>query len=64
MNKISLPCTCVLWWDETELSLIMCNDHYNQYLDDGFNIALEDFIKIVASPKGSHYSPKMLARLK
>jgi hypothetical protein len=64
MNKISLPCKCELWWDETELSLIMCNDHYNEYLDDGFNIALEDFIKIVASPKGSHYSSKMLARLK
>jgi hypothetical protein len=64
MNKISLPCKCMLRWDETELSLIMCNTHYNEYLDDGFNIAVEDFIKNIASPKGSHYSSKILSSLK
>jgi hypothetical protein len=64
MKKISLPCKCTLGWDETEVSLIMCNIHYNAYLDKGLNAAADDFIKIVASPKGSHYSPKILESLR
>jgi hypothetical protein len=42
----------------------MCNDHSNQYIDNGFTIPAEEFIKNVASPKGSHYSSKILANLK
>ena len=64
MKKISLPCKCTLGWDETEVSLIMCNIHYNAYLDKGLNTAADDFIKIVASPKGSHYSAKILESLR
>jgi hypothetical protein len=64
MNKVSLPCNCKLRWDETETSLIMCNDHYNAYRDEGFNTAVDDFIKLVASPKGSHYSYNTLVSLR
>jgi hypothetical protein len=64
MKNIMLPCNCKLKWDEKELELIMCNDHSNEYIDYGFTIPAEEFIKNVASPKGSHYSSKMLASLK
>jgi hypothetical protein len=64
MKKISLPCKCKLGWDETEISLIMCNIHYNVYLHIGLNTAADDFIKMVASPKGSHYSLEILESLK
>lgn len=64
MKMISLPCKCKLGWDETETSLIMCNIHYNAYLDAGLNTEADGFIKIVASPKGSHYSHKILESLR
>jgi hypothetical protein len=64
MKKISLPCNCKLEWDETEFSLIMCDIHYNAYLDTGLNTPADDFIRTVASPKGSHYSHKTLESLR
>jgi hypothetical protein len=64
MKVISLPCKCELGWDERETSLIMCNIHYNAYLDAGLNTAADDFIKKVASPKGSHYSHEILESLR
>ena len=64
MKNISLPCKCKLGWDETEISLIMCNIHYNAYLDAGLDTEADDFIKIVASPKGSHYSQQILESLR
>ncbi|MFZ0555798.1 MAG: hypothetical protein WAM26_10950 [Nitrososphaeraceae archaeon] len=64
MKKISLPCKCKLGWDETEISLIMCSTHYNAYLHVGLNTAADDFIKMVASPKGSHYSLEILESLR
>jgi hypothetical protein len=42
----------------------MCNDHFNEYIDNGFTISTEEFIKNVASPKGSRYSSKILTSLK
>jgi hypothetical protein len=42
----------------------MCNNHFNEYIDIGFTIPAEEFIKNVASPKGSHYSSKILSSLK
>jgi hypothetical protein len=42
----------------------MCNDHFNEYIDNGFNLPVEEFIKNIASPQGSHYSSKILASLK
>jgi hypothetical protein len=64
MKNIMLPCDCKLRWDEKELELIMCNDHFNEYIDNGFNLPVEEFIKNIASPQGSHYSSKILASLK
>ena len=64
MKTISLPCKCKLGWDERETSLIMCNIHYNAYRDARLNTAADAFIKIVASPKGSHYSHEILESLK
>jgi hypothetical protein len=42
----------------------MCNNHFNEYIDDGFTIPAEKFIKNITSPKGSRYSSKILASLK
>jgi hypothetical protein len=64
MKVISLPCKCRLGWDERETSLIMCSIHYNAYIDAGLNTAADDFIKTVASPKGSHYSHEILESLR
>jgi hypothetical protein len=64
IKNIILPCDCKLRWGEKELELIMCNDHSIEYIDYGFTISVEEFIKNVASPKGSHYSSKILASLK
>jgi len=64
MKNISLPCKCKLGWNKTEISLIMCNIHYNAYLDAEPNTTADDFIKIVASPKGSNYSHKILESLR
>ncbi len=64
MKNIMLPCYCKLRWDEKGLELIMCTTHFNEYLDDGFIIPVEEFIKNVASPKGSHYSSNSLLNLK
>jgi len=64
MKNIILPCYCKLMWDEKELELIMCNNHFKEYIDIGFAIPPEEFIKNVASPKGSRYSSKILSSLK
>ena len=64
MKVISLPCKCKLGWDERETSLIMCSIHYNAYIDAGLTTAADDFIKAVASPKGSHYSHEILESLR
>ena len=64
MKNVMLPCDCKLRWDEKELELIMCTTHFNEYIDDGFIIPADEFIKNVACPKGSHYSSKTLLSLK
>lgn len=47
-----------------EVELIMCNYHFDEYVDEGFILPAEEFIKSVTYPKGSHYSPKTMARLR
>ena len=64
MKNIILPCDCRLIWTKEEVELIMCNYHFDEYVDEGFILPAEEFIKSVASPKGSHYSPRTLARLR
>ena len=64
MKNIMLPCDCKLRWDEEELELIICTTHFNEYIDDGFIIPAEEFIKNVASPIGTHYSSKTMLSLK
>lgn len=64
MKIIILPCDCQLKWDEKELELIMCSYHFNEYINNGIAIPTVEFIKNVASPKGSHYSSKILSSLK
>jgi hypothetical protein len=64
MKNIILPCDCRLRWTNEEVELIMCNYHFDVYVDEGFILPAEEFIKNVTSPKGSHYSPRTLARLR
>ena len=64
MKNIDLPCDCRLSWNENELELIMCDYHFYEYVDDGFTLPTEEFIKSVSSPKGSHYSYKTLVSLR
>ena len=63
-NSIVTYLECRLGWDERETSLIMCSIHYYAYIDAGLNTAADDFIKTVASPKGSHYSHEILQSLR
>ena len=55
MKNIDLPCDCRLSWNKNEIELIMCNYHLYEYVDDGFTLPAEEFIKSVSSPKGSYY---------
>jgi hypothetical protein len=64
MKNMILPCDCRLRWNENEIELIMCNHHFYEYVDDGFTLPAEEFIKNVSSPKGSHYSYKTLVSLR
>jgi hypothetical protein len=64
MKNIDLPCDCRLSWNENELELIMCDYHYYEYVDVGFMLPAEEFIKNVTSPKGSYYSSKALVCLR
>jgi hypothetical protein len=64
MKNIDLPCDCRLSWNENELELIMCDYHYYEYVDVGFMLPAEEFIKNVTSPKGSYYSSKTLVCLR
>jgi hypothetical protein len=64
MKNIILPCDCRLRWTREEVELIMCSYHFDEYVDAGFILPAEEFIKNVTSPKGSHYSPRILARLR
>jgi|RhiMetStandDraft_4_1073278.scaffolds.fasta_scaffold1328702_2 hypothetical protein len=64
MKNIILPCDCRLRWTKEEVELIMCSYHFDEYVDEGFILPAEEFIKNVTSPKGSHYSPRTLARLR
>jgi hypothetical protein len=64
MKNIDLPCDCSLSWNENEIELIMSNYHFYEYVDDGFTLPAEEFIKNVTSPKGSYYSSKTLVSLR
>jgi hypothetical protein len=64
MKNIVLSCDCRLRWNKEEVELIMCNYHFNEYVHEGFILPAEEFIKNVTSPKGSHYSSKIVARLR
>jgi hypothetical protein len=62
MKNIILPCDCRLRWTKEEVELVMC--HFDEYVDEGFTLPAEEFIKYVTYPKGSHYSSKTMARLR
>ena len=64
MKNIILPCDCRLRWTTEEVELIMCSYHFDEYVDEGFILPAEEFIKNVTSPKGSHYSSRTLAGLR
>jgi hypothetical protein len=66
---LSLPCDCILKWDDVETSLIMCKEHYNDYdnIDmkaADMNYKTEQFIKRVIDPFGSKYSDSLLKDLR
>jgi hypothetical protein len=64
MKNIDLPCDCRLSWNENELEMIVCDYHFYEYVDVGFTLPAEEFIKNVTSPKGSYHSSKTLVSLR
>jgi hypothetical protein len=64
MKNLILPCDCRLKWDKEEVELVMCSYHFDEYVDKGFVLPAEEFIKYVTYPRGSHYSSKTVARLR
>jgi hypothetical protein len=61
MPEISLPCNCLLRWNETELSLIICIQHLESYIDNSSSHSTLEFIKMVANPRGSRLTSKVAA---
>ena len=65
---LSLPCDCLLKWDDVETSLIMCKKHYNDYYNIDMNTDMhyktEQFIKRVIDPFGSEHSDSLLKDLR
>ena len=64
MNDLMLPCDCQLSWDESEVSLTMCEIHNIEYENYNFATYVPEFIKKVADPRGSQLSPRIAAILK
>ena len=63
-NKILLPCDCLLWWNDTETSLILCERHYYDYDSTDVADKSEEFIMKVLDPSGSHFSSEVLNELR
>jgi len=64
MPEVSLPCNCLLKWDETELSLIICIKHLDDYADTLSSLPTLEFIKMVANPNGSHLTSKIATSMR
>lgn len=64
MTEVSLPCNCLLRWDETELSLIICGKHLDNYIDTISSLPAIEFIKMVANPRGSRLTSKIATNMR
>jgi len=64
MPEVSLPCNCLLKWDETELSLIICIKHLDNYNDTHSSLPALEFIKKVANPRGSHLTSEIATTMR
>jgi hypothetical protein len=64
MPEVLLPCNCLLSWDQTELSLIICTQHLDSYIDNSSSISTLEFIKEVANPRGSSLASEMAAKMR
>lgn len=64
MPRILLPCNCLMSWDESEVSLIICTKHLDNYMDSLFSITPLEFIKRVADPSGSGLTPEVATKMK
>jgi hypothetical protein len=64
MPEVLLPCNCLLSWDETKLSLIICIQHLDSYIDNSSSISALEFIKMVASPRDSRLTSKVAASMR
>lgn len=64
MTEVSLPCNCLLKWDEAELSLIICVKHLDSYIDTFLSIPALEFIKMVANPRGSRLTSEKATNMR
>ena len=63
-HKISLPCDCLLNWNDVETSLILCEKHYDDYDNIEAANESEEFIKKVLDPSCSQFSSQLLNELR
>lgn len=64
MPEVLLPCSCLLTWDETEISLIICVRHLNNYNDISSGLAAIEFIKMIANPRGSQLTSELASNMR
>ena len=61
MNYKSLPCGCMMQWDDDETVLVFCNRHTIEYVHcEGTD---RDFIKKIATPKRAKIDKRLLVEM-
>lgn len=64
MPAVLLPCSCLLTWDDTEISLIICVRHLDNYKDVSSGLAAIEFIKMIANPRGSQLTSELAGSMR
>jgi hypothetical protein len=64
MPELLLSCNCLLSWNKTELSLIICMSHLENYIDTLSSIPALEFIKKVANPRGSRLTSEIATSMR
>jgi hypothetical protein len=49
MKQVSLPCGCLLTWDASESTIILCPEHLHKYQKR--KVSTEEFIKVLITSK-------------
>lgn len=64
MTTILLPCDCLMSWNESEVSLTICTEHLDSYMNSLFSITPLEFIRKVADPRGSEFTSEVVTKMK